>query len=53
MRPRIVVYATMGPEPYTGGIENVVMTFLGSRLADEYDFRLFDAYNREDPKRGR
>jgi glycosyltransferase involved in cell wall biosynthesis len=48
MKPKILVYAVMGPKPYTGGIENVVDTILRSSLTEEYEFEILDGYNEAD-----
>lgn len=50
-RPRVLVIASLGPRPFSGGIENVVDTLLHSSLQSDFEFEVLDTFRERDPRR--
>ena len=51
MKPKVAVFASLGPPPYVGGVQNVVDTLLRSSLGDSFEFSVFDTYRVPNPER--
>jgi len=50
-RQRILIVASLGERPWTGGIENVVDTLIHSDLAEKYRFSLLDTFRAPNSRR--